>query len=86
MIHGHGSSSWSLYAASSRLIRNLPGHGLFLAANHWLVLSFVILSGQEIDGVRKEKERLTAAWTSHTFGLTAHFSFKILTSGVYPGG
>ena len=33
------------------------------------------LSSHEIDGVRKEKERLTAAWTSHTFGLTAHFSF-----------
>ena len=29
-------------------------------------------ASHEIDGVRKEKERLTAAWTSHTFGLTAH--------------
>ena len=34
-------------------------------------------ASHEIDGVRKEKERLTAAWTSHTFGLTAHFSFLI---------
>ena len=25
-------------------------------------------ASHEIDGVRKEKERLTAAWTSHTFG------------------
>ena len=24
-------------------------------------------ASHEIDGVRKEKERLTAAWTSHTF-------------------
>ena len=35
-------------------------------------------ASHEIDGVRKEKERLTAAWTSHTFGLTAHFSFPFL--------
>ena len=34
-----------------------------------------VTASHEIDGVRKEKERLTAAWTSHTFGLTAHFSF-----------
>ena len=40
------------------------------------------LSSHEIDGVRKEKERLTAAWTSHTFGLTAHSSwFQDLISG-----
>ena len=26
----------------------------------------------EIDGVRKEKERLTAAWTSHTFARNCY--------------
>ena len=35
-------------------------------------------ASHEIDGVRKEKERLTAAWTSHTFGLTAHFTSLML--------
>ena len=35
------------------------------------------MASHEIDGVRKEKERLTAAWTSHTFGLTAHPTFTI---------
>ena len=34
----------------------------------------IFTASHEIDGVRKEKERLTAAWTSHTFGLTAHSS------------
>ena len=46
---------------------------------YWPDVCFLLTASHEIDGVRKEKERLTAAWTSHTFGLTAHFSF--LTGG-----
>ena len=32
----------------------------------------ILTASHEIDGVRKEKERLTAAWTSHTFARNCY--------------
>ena len=50
---------------------------------HLLLVVYILhpTASHEIDGVRKEKERLTAAWTSHTFGLTAHFSVEMKVLG-----